>query len=171
MSPNSPYDSRAVANFLLDRADALHRSVTQLILYKVIYFSHGWYLAAHSRPLVFHEFEAWQYGPVIKVLRDQFQDFEDRPITSRAEKLNILTGEYTVVPSELREEDGAFIGRIFASYLNYSAWELSNLTHEPGSPWDRLWNSEKPVGRLALRIKNEEIKAHFDGLAKRLRIL
>jgi len=144
--------------------------VTQLVLYKVVYFAHGWYLCSYDKPLVSQEFEAWQRGPVIKVLRDQFRQFGDQPITSRAEKLNIFTGEYTLVAPELERDDAEFIANVFDSYFHYGAWKLSEMTHEKGSPWDRLWNSPKPVGRLALRIKNEEIKAHFDGLGSRINI-
>ena len=171
MTPNAPYDSRAVANFLLDLATTRKFAVTQLILYKVVYFAHGWYLTSFKQPLVSQEFEAWQRGPVIKVLRDQFRRFGDQPITSRAEKLNIYTGEYTLVSPSLAAPDADFVTNIFDSYFHYGAWKLSEMTHEKGSPWDLLWNSPNPVGRLALRIKNDEIKAHFDGLGSRLTIL
>jgi uncharacterized phage-associated protein len=171
MNSKAPYDSRAVANFLLDLASQRQLVVTQLVLYKVVYFAHGWYLTSFGKPLVSHEFEAWQRGPVIKVLRDQFRKFGDQPITSKAEKLNIFTGETTIVAPDLEQQDAQFIANVFDSYFHYGAWKLSEMTHEKGSPWDRLWNSPNPVGRLALRIKNEEIKAHFDGLGPRLSIL
>lgn len=171
MSTRTPYDSRAVANFLLDLASKRNLVVTQLVLYKVLYFAHGWYLSSFDRPLVSHEFEAWQRGPVIKVLRDQFRKFGDQPITTRAEKLDIFTGEYSVVDPILDGDDADFVAQIFESHFHYGAWKLSEMTHESGSPWDRLWNSPKPVGRLALRIKNEEIRAHFAGLGGRLTIL
>ncbi|MCK9919995.1 DUF4065 domain-containing protein, partial [Microbacteriaceae bacterium K1510] len=149
MTSKAPYDSRAVANFLLDLASKRRLILTQLVLYKVIYFAHGWYLSSFDRPLVSHDFEAWQRGPVIKVLRDQFREFADQPITSRAVKLNIFTGEHTEVPPDLEEQDGEFVSNIFESYFHYGAWKLSEMTHEKGSPWDRLWNSANPVGRLA----------------------
>lgn len=170
MTTNAPYDSRVIANFVLDLASERKLGVTQLSLYKILYFAHGWYLASFAKPLVSHEFEAWQRGPVIKVLRDQYRKFEDRPITERAEKLNIFTGEYSVVEPLLSADDALFVRNIFESYYHYGAWKLSEMTHESGSPWDRLWNSPNPVGRLALRIKNEDIKAHFDGLGLRITI-
>src|SRR5579872_5281695 len=92
MTAQAPYDSRAVANLLLDAADRRRLHLTQLSLYKLLYFSHGWYLADKASPLIIHDFEAWKYGPVVKVLRDEFAKFKDRPITSRAYKLDIYTG-------------------------------------------------------------------------------
>src|SRR5690349_7522631 len=93
MAPTPPYDSRAVANYFLDIADARKRSLTQLLLYKILYFSHGWYLTAFRQPLLAHDFEAWPHGPVIKVVRDEFAKFGDRPITGRARKLDIYSGQ------------------------------------------------------------------------------
>jgi uncharacterized phage-associated protein len=93
----APYDSRIVANYLLDLASDRKLTLTQLVLYKILYFAHGWYLSSFDKPLLTQEFEAWQLGPVVKVLRDQFEKFGKRPITERAEKLNIYTGEYEPV--------------------------------------------------------------------------
>jgi uncharacterized phage-associated protein len=170
MSVSAPYDSRVVANFLLKLASERGLTLTQLTLYKIVYFSHGWYLTLFSHPLISHEFEAWPYGPVIHVLREQFESYGDEPITKMAERLDIFTGSRSIVAPIVSGEDARFITHIFDSYHHYTAWKLSEMTHEPNSPWDRLWNSAEPVGRLALRIKNEEIKAYFDRLPTRLNI-
>lgn len=168
MSLRAPYDARAIANLLLDLAAERKVELTQISVLKILYFSHGWYLSVNNEPLITQEFEAWKYGPVIKVVRDEFKEFESKPITRRATKLNILTNERSIVEPELSDEDSSFVLSIFNAYHVYDAWQLSEITHEPESPWDRIWNSVSPIGRLALRIENEDIKAHFDGLPNRL---
>ena len=170
MSPIAPYDARAIANFLLDVADERKLACTQLLLYKLIYFAHGWYLSFFDKPLVRQDFEAWKRGPVVKVVRDEFRAFKKNPINIRAQRLDIYTGKREIVEPILDDNDRRFILQVFNSYYHYGAWNLSEMTHEAGSPWDSLWNSPEPIGRLALRIKNREIKAHFDGLADRLTI-
>jgi uncharacterized phage-associated protein len=170
MSSRAPYDARAVANRLLDLADERNLKLTQISLLKLLYFSHGWYLSGYNRPLLIQEFEAWKYGPVIKVVRDEFRTFRSKPITCRATKLDIKTNERSVVDSRLSDEDSLFVLSIFNAYHVYDAWQLSEMTHEPESPWDSIWNSVSPIGRLALRIENQAIKAHFDGLPARLGI-
>jgi uncharacterized phage-associated protein len=170
MTSRAPYDARAVANRLLDLADERKLKLSQVSLLKLLYFSHGWYLSAYNNPLLIQEFEAWQHGPVIKVVRDEFRQFGSRPITSRATKLNIITNERSIVDSQLSKEDSLFVLSIFDAYHVYDAWQLSKMTHEPESPWDSIWNSVSPIGRLALRIENDAIKAHFDGLPTRLGI-
>lgn len=170
MIPGPPYDARAVANVLLDMAEQRKVACTQMLLYKLIYFSHGWYLSLFDQPLIRQDFEAWQRGPVVKVVRDEFRQYKDRPIKNRAHKLDIRTGQRQLVDPAILPEDAEFISHVFSSYYHYGAWNLSEMTHEPGSPWDKLWNSPEPIGRLALRIRNPDIKSHFDRLPDRLTI-
>ncbi|GLK80066.1 Panacea domain-containing protein [Methylopila turkensis] len=170
MASTAPYDARAVANFLLDLADSRGVALTQVTLLKLIYFAHGWYLAAHGKPLVSHDFEAWQYGPVLKVIRDAFKQFGPSPITSRANKLVLQTGEYIRVKSDLLNTDASFVTAIFEEYANFTPWQLSEMTHEPGSPWHRIWHTQEAVGRIALRIRNDDILAHFASIGHRMPI-
>ncbi len=162
-----PYDARAIANLLLDLADEKTFPLTQISIIKLIYFAHGWYLARWNRPLIFQEFEAWQHGPVIKVVRDEFKCFGKGKITARAQKIDLHLGKRSIVKTELLEEDAKFVAAIFNAYHIYDAWQLSELTHEQGSPWDRVWNASEPIGRMALRIRNEDIREHFWHLSER----
>jgi uncharacterized phage-associated protein len=157
----APYDARAVANYLLDYADARKVSLTQISLLKLLYFCQGWYLFYKHAPLIRNEFEAWENGPVVRVVRDAFKRHGKTTITSRADKFDIETGEILRVIPNLTEEDRKFVEKIFESYQGFGPWELRDLTHEAGSPWDRLWNSTSSVARFGLRIKNDEILEHF----------
>lgn len=161
------YDARAVANLILDLAEHDGRPLTQVELLKILYFAHGWYLATKNRPLVSQPIEAWKYGPVVNVVREAFKDFRDRPITARAEKLVLETGEYQRVEPDLLEDDVDFVASVFRHYKQFGAWELSDFTHEKDSPWDRVWNPKGAQGRLGLRIRNDEIQAHFLSVAAR----
>ncbi len=157
----APYDARMVANHLLDLADQKKRPLTQAALLKILYFCHGWYLAWNDGPLCENDFEAWELGPVVKVVRDAFKSFGRQPIDSRAKRFNLKTGGHEAIPNQISPLDRALIEKVFEFYSQFSAPKLINMTHEPGSPWDKLWNSKEPVARLGLRIKNEEIRAHF----------
>jgi uncharacterized phage-associated protein len=170
MSARAPYDARAVANLLLDAAERRSMPLTQLSLYKIVYFAHGWYLVHAGGPLILHDFEAWRHGPVVKVLRDEFDRFKARPITVRASKLDIFSGMRTAVEPNLAEGDKQFVLATFEAYHIHDAWRLSEMTHESGSPWDLLWNSEAPIGRLGLRIKDQEIREYFERLPRRFSV-
>jgi uncharacterized phage-associated protein len=166
-----PYDARAVSNFILDLAQARAVSLTQLQLLKILYFAHGWFLAAYQTPLVKQNFEAWDYGPVVRVVRDSFKGFGKEPITSRAESFDIFTGEFSIVEPNLNVSHAIFVEQIFLAYHVHGGWELSNMTHERGSPWDKIWNPSEPMGRLALRLSEEEIRRHFERLPARFPII
>lgn len=170
MDAGAPYDARAVANFILNVGDSRKLAITQLSLYKMVYFAHGWYLTKTRDPLIEQEFEAWEFGPVVKVLRDQFKKFGRHPIKGRAHKLNIFSGDTSIVQPTLKTDDQNFLKAIVDEYHIYHAWKLSEMTHEEGSPWDKLWNAKEPIGRLSLRLTNAEIRAHFDSLPKRIQL-
>lgn len=163
-----PYDGRAVANYILELAEIFGQPLSQMQILKILYFSHGWFLATYNQPLVEQNFEAWEYGPVIRVVRDSFKQFGKGPVTSKAERFDIFTGEVSEVEVNIQDKHKDFIQKIYITYRNYDAWTLSNITHEKGSPWDRVWNSTKPIGRLALRIDNNEIRSHFSELPTRV---
>ena len=157
----APYDAREVANYLLDYAEGNKVSLTQISLLKLIYFCHGWYLFYKHRPLIKNEFEAWENGPVVRVVRDAFKHHGKNKITSRADKFDLFTGEISLAVPSFTEDDRHFIEQIFRTYQGLGPWELRDLTHEPGSPWDTLWNSENLIARFGLRIRDSEILQHF----------
>jgi uncharacterized phage-associated protein len=127
----------------------------------LLYFAHGWYLAKFNWSLVKQDFEAWQFGPVVKVVRDEFECFGSEPITARATRFDLFTGVRTVVTPNVSSFDAEFVSSIVSAYSPHGAWQLSEMTHEQNSPWDRLWNAPAPLGRLALRIRNEDIRDYF----------
>jgi uncharacterized phage-associated protein len=156
-----PYDARVVANFILYRHREARSEITQLSLYKFLYFAHGWYLVERGGPLVWNNFEAWKNGPVIKAVRDCFAEFRDRPIDRLGSMFDFRTGSVVELPHRLRPSDEVFVGGVIDAYQRYSPEQLSLLTHEKGSPWDRLWKAKEPVGRFGLRLKNNEILLDF----------
>lgn len=157
----APYDAREVGNYILKLANDAGQDVTQMSLLKIVFYAHGWYLASKGVALFRQPVEAWEHGPVIKVVRDAFKIFGNKPIKKFAEKVDLETGECVPVGCDLSHEDRIFVENVFKQYGRISAFDLSDMTHEPGSPWDRVWNSKAPIGRLGLRIKNEEIREYF----------
>jgi len=160
-----PYDARVVANFILHKYLERFEEMTQLRLYKLIYFSHGWYLAEYRRPLVWNHFEAWENGPVIKVVRDCFSRFQTAPIDSFSSIFDYRTGGTIELPHRLRDNDEAFVELVTAGYDRYTAGQLSGLTHARGSAWDLIWRAKGPVGRFGLRLTNDEILRDFQDIA------
>src|SRR3954465_5914060 len=89
----APFDARSVANLMLNEADRVGISITNLALQKLLYFAHGIFLIENKRPLVSGYFEAWQYGPVHPAVYKAFQSAGSNPIPFRASSQDVLTGE------------------------------------------------------------------------------
>lgn len=161
------FDAREVANTVLELCEYGGATLTQMQLYKLVYFAHGWHLATEGTPLVRQPFEAWKFGPVLGILRESFGQFGKNPIEGRAEKFDLITGEIQHIPSITDLEVRSFLQKIIEFYRAYDAWELSEITHERGSPWDKVWNSLTPSGNLGLRISETDIKNYFSSIRHR----
>jgi uncharacterized phage-associated protein len=133
-------DGRAIANFVLDFCDEKSRGITNLSLQKIVYFCHVWSLIQLRRPLVKHQFEAWQYGPVLQYLYREFKNYDDRPIESRASRINVETGVREIVPYRFDAETEELLGRVVDFYSRLRPGDLVALSHAKGGPWDEVWN-------------------------------
>ena len=156
------HDARAIANLILDFADKQNVSATNMSLVKLIYFAHGWHLALSGNPLVGEEeFVAWQYGPVIKSVYRSFKEFGDKPIKKRAYIFEPIKNSLKIAESNFSEFELKLIEDTVGTYGHLHAYRLSELTHEPGSPWDQIWSKGSQEVVLGMRIPNELILKHF----------
>lgn len=163
--PNFP--APAIANAFLERHGGIGR-LTQMQLQKLTYFAHGWNLAVNGHPLVNEQFQAWDYGPVSTTLYDHTKYFGSAPLpraitaTDRDKLAFFLNKSGTATPyrAGLATPEMDVVDRVFARYGNLSAFQMSELTHQPGTPWHRFY--ERGANNS---IPNEVIREHYLGLA------
>lgn len=155
------YDARVVANHMLDRADEAGVQITNLSLNKLVYFAHGIYFSTFSKRLVKNAFEAWQYGPVVQVIYDAFKTYENQPIRTRARRFNPIEHAYEEFSERLAQPDALIVDGVFDMFSSMSAGQLVALSHEKGSPWADLWESDELVVRPGMIIRDDEIVAHI----------
>lgn len=159
---NAMYDVRDVANFILDRSDARNIPITNLSLQKLIYFIHGWFYSIYDKPLVKNKFEAWQYGPVQRVLYDQFKVFKDRPIVNtRATYIEPETGQSVYREPVITEGHANVIEQVLDKYAGYTAGELVDESHAEDGPWEYVWKQAEEVVYPGMRIPDSLIQDHF----------
>lgn len=165
------YDVRDVANFTLDYADSRSLDISNLSLQKLLYFIHGWFYSIFDEPLIKNKFEAWQYGPVQRVLYDQFKTFRDRPIkNARATYIDPTTGQSFVKPAKIRDDHAEIIRAVLQKYERYSAGELVNESHAEDSPWEYVWQQAEDTVYPGMKIPDALILDHFKRLAPILTI-
>lgn len=153
-------DGNALANFILDFCESRGINVTNLSLQKIMYFCHVWHLVKNKNPLIRHLFEAWQYGPVLPYVYRQFSIFGDGPIRDRAKITDRFSGDVVVVDYDFDIEMKEFLENIIEFYGKMRAFDLVQLSHEEGGPWDKVWNHEGTVNP-GMRIGNDLISEYY----------
>lgn len=159
------YDVRDVANFVLDVADDREIAITNLSLQKLLYFIHGWFYSIYEEPLIKNKFEAWQYGPVQRVLYDQFKVFRDRPIRNvRTTYINPEDGQNIYKPYGIGESHQETIKQVLDKYASYSAIQLVEKSHKEDSPWEFVWKQAEEAIYPGMKIPDALILEHFKSL-------
>ena len=98
---------------------------SNLHLQKLAYFCHGWALASYGKPLIGESACAWPLGPVFPTIYNQYRTFGSIPIRDKGDDYSQMLGP------DLLELIKMVLGDLFG----FSPRRLSDITHEPGSPW------------------------------------
>ena len=135
----------AAAEQLLHITRKHNMGLTPMQVLKLVYISHGWMLGLHRQPLFGENVEAWKYGPVVPSVYHKYKEFRGNPIKS---------------PGKDHEEDMErpkrnTIDQVFNQYATYTGIELSELTHQEGSPWDTAWKEGMDI------IPNDLIQKYY----------
>ncbi|MCI5075253.1 Panacea domain-containing protein [Oricola sp.] len=146
----------AIANeFLSRRADEAWPQ--QMYIQKLVHIANGWNLAVNGYPLVDELPQAWDNGPVFRSIWDHIKEYGFRG------KHNTLVDpeKKTVISEELTDNERRIIDHVWAKYGHLSGGQLSKLTHEPDTPWERAYFGR---GRNS-RLDPEDIRNHYIDLA------
>ena len=88
------------------------------------YLCHGWMLGVFGRGLIAEPAEAWRYGPVVPTVYHTYK-------SSRGDPIDIPLADRS---ADLDESQHEPLGAVLRAYQGYSAWDLSAITHQPGTP-------------------------------------
>lgn len=159
------YDVRDIANYVLDSAERRNVEITNLSLQKLLYFIHGWFFAIYDQPLVKNKFEAWQYGPVQRVLYDQFKSFRSGPIKkARATYIDPENGERVYKKPDINPDHARLIEEVLEKYEGFTASQLVEESHAEDSPWEYVWRQAEDVVFPGMKIPDSIILDHFKRL-------
>lgn len=122
----------AVAQAFLDLASDERRRLTNMQLQKLVFFAHGAHLAAYGHPLIDAEVRAWDFGPVIPPLYERLREYGSGYVDPD------LARGWGGIERASREHQA--VRSVWEAYRDHSAWSLSSISHQEGSPWDQVWN-------------------------------
>lgn len=119
--------------------------ITNLKLQKLLYYAQGYYLARKNDPLFKEDFIAWEHGPVIRKVYDEYKKNGAKGIEYN-EDFNISIDKETEI----------ILNEVYEKFGQFSAWKLRDMTHQE-MPW-----------RTTIRndiISKEKIKEYFKTVA------
>jgi len=160
--------TEGIANFFIQKSiDTVCADFTQLKLQKMVYYAHGWHLGLSGNPLFLEPVQAWRYGPVIQSLRREFREFGSLPITRKARDVKFANDEILEYEYQLQETEAIspFLSRIWEIYGVFTPIQLTNMTHEEGTPWHQIaahYSFRIPEG---ITIPNNLIQSYFKAQA------
>jgi uncharacterized phage-associated protein len=100
-------------------------------LQKLDFYAYGWWLAYNDRPLLAEQPQVWRHGPVFSSLYTALRPFGSAAIVRPV-------GAPHSDPPMIPDSDTAvldWVDWIWSRYGHLNALQLSDMTHEVGTPW------------------------------------
>lgn len=121
------YDALRIARYIIGRCNEKGRVISNLKLQKILYFVQAEFLVTKgpTSPCFNEEIEAWDFGPVVPVVYQQYKIYGGA---------NIPASEKIISTKNIAEKDQNIINGIVDECVNYSASALVDITHHQ-TPW------------------------------------
>lgn len=142
------YYALSIANEFIDICKRENENVTMLKLMKLTYIAHGFILALLDKPVdgsKNDKVEAWKLGPVFPSVYYTFKHYGASPITDYGKDLEFTAEcEFREITPRLTDEmEKKICEYVWRNYKGYSAVQLVELLHNPGTPWDMVFEPNK----------------------------
>ena len=98
--------------------------ISNLKIQKLVYYAQGFHLALHRTKLFEEDIIAWEHGPVVESLYQEYKIFGNQAIPQP---------EY-FEESVFSESQLMLLKEVYEVYGQFSAWKLRNMTHSE-RPW------------------------------------
>ncbi len=133
------YSVIEIAKLVISYCMEMGTPISNLQLQKILYFLQVYYVRK-GFPLFKEEIYAWQHGPVVPEAYYMFSGYGASKIQN-------------VYSTEVSQADQASILPIIEKLRIIDPWELVNMTHRKGQPWDLVYNGKlDPTGLIEKRL-------------------
>lgn len=126
-------------------------TISPLRLQKLLYYSQGWSLALLDRFLFADPIEAWQFGPVVPAVYQQFA----------GRSSGLALGDFAPPSSGLDPIVTRLLDAVWREYAQFTPGQLVTMTHSE-APWREAWESG-----MRSRITHEAMAKFFRGEMRR----
>ena len=156
-----PYHPLVLANeFIACERDY---GVSHMKLQKLVYCAHGWWLRSHYPDSIINESpEVWRHGPVFPTLYAVLSGLGGAQIKHT---FPVVFGTEPPRIDDNDDEAYQLVQFVWGRYGSKSAFELSDMTHKPGTPWQLT--AEKYNYRIPkhTKIPSDLIRDEFSKIA------
>lgn len=150
------YETEVIANYFVKCGLVTGNYINLIKADKLVYFSHGWYLALENKPLVNEYVQARDWGVCFpNFVNDYRRTYFADPIKESLWNVDSDFNPYAVsVPTDTYII--SLLDRIWEIYGAAEGTQLATLARESGSPWSRMDLSIKWPN-----IDNNDIREFF----------
>ncbi|MEG0470804.1 MAG: DUF4065 domain-containing protein [Solibacillus sp.] len=133
--------------------------VTQLKLQKLVYLCYEKFLLETKKSLFSEKVVAWQYGPVVKEMYEEYRTYGSSNIPyEEDDAIEIILDMHYEVPSSFMRILSSDVGlnainvidEVIEEYKGFSANQLVDLTHEEHRPWSKVNRNEQITDSIIL---------------------
>ena len=122
-------DAVTLAQYMITRCTNAGHPVSNLHLQKILYLLQEEWLGTHDEPLFPNTICAWKYGPVVVDVNRLYRGYGASGIIAQYDD------------AEMDDEARDFVDSRLDGLRSGEVWKLVDRTHEPGTPWDRIFRN------------------------------
>ena len=129
-----------LSNYIVGYALGKGKPVSNLQLQKILYFVNGEFYRKYKRFLLDEDFYAYPLGPVNLEAYHLFKSYGASKI-----------GLYDEVNLKLKPDEQETVDEVTDKYIQYSAYDLVELSHMVGKAWDKTRNEKGFYKKIDMR--------------------
>lgn len=126
-----PFPVMDVAKYIINYCADKKKPISNLKLQKLLYYLWINYYKRVNTYIFNDSIFAWPFGPVIPDVYYEYCTYGGISITKQED-----------FDSPFSEDETMEINELLNKYIDYSPNKLVNMSHEPGKPWDVIYNQE-----------------------------
>jgi uncharacterized phage-associated protein len=135
------YSVFAVANAFIELSirDGI-KNLTNMKLQKLVYIAQGFSLGLLHKPIFDSDIQAFKWGPVVLALYEKVKHFGNQPIDKI---IPLPEGMESINIDDKSCAESVLINFVWDKYKNFTAAQLSSITHQANTPWSIVWSENE----------------------------
>lgn len=122
------YSASDIAKYVVGKCTCDNSPVTNLQLQKILYYLQVNFLQEKQYALFREDIEAWQFGPVVRVVYRRYCGYGSSSIY-----------ESEMPETQFSNEEIELMNGVIKEKRSMKPWDLVRKTHEDGKPWDLIY--------------------------------